>query len=222
MSQAAPRVVLFDLGGVVVKICRSFTEAAARAGVPMRHDDAFLAPDKLEERRWFREEYETGRMTCETYFALLSKHFEGRYSAIEIEAVHRAWVIEEYEGIAALVDRLQTRGEVQTGCLSNTNHAHWQGMLGLDLAKPGGSPALQVMAHKLASHRLGAAKPSRTIYELAQHRVAAHGPQIAFFDDLPANIDAARSLGWNACLIDHTRPTAPQIEAHLIGSGISC
>lgn len=215
----AARLVLLDLGGVVVRICRTWGEAAKLAGVAMRHDGMFQEESLAAERRGFRDRYETGRMTCAAYFEALSGHFGGLYAPREIEAVHRAWVIEEYAGVGALIERLHGRG-VETGCLSNTNAAHWRGMLGIDPHRNWCAPTLGRLKHRLASHELGAAKPNEAIYMLAEERTGFKPAEIMFFDDLEANTEGARRRGWSAYLIDPSQETAPQIERALSAHGL--
>jgi putative hydrolase of the HAD superfamily len=55
------------------------------------------------------------------------------------------------------------------------------------------------------SAALGARKPDRTFFERATARLPIEAPgEVLFLDDLPANVDAARSFGWQAHL--HTGP----------------
>ena len=44
---------------------------------------------------------------------------------------------------------------------------------------------------------------------------------VIFFDDLEENIAAARSIGWTAHQIDHTRDTAAQMRYHLTRWGLN-
>lgn len=48
------------------------------------------------------------------------------------------------------------------------------------------------------SARVHHIKPERGIYELAAARFGAKPAQLVFLDDHPANVEAARALGWNA------------------------
>jgi putative hydrolase of the HAD superfamily len=212
-SDHAIRVVCFDLGGVVVRIARSWSEACAAAGIEDRADDSFRAPDLLSGRRELSDAYQTGAIDCTTYFERIASRSAGRYRPEEVEAVHRAWVFEPYPGVEQLVDRLNSV-RLLTACLSNTNHSHWQ-----DLQQATGgvwrAPAIQKLTERLVSHELRAVKPDPEIYRLAEQRFGASGEQIVFFDDLPENIDAARARGWQAFHIDHDGDTARQMESHL-------
>lgn len=48
------------------------------------------------------------------------------------------------------------------------------------------------------SGRVRAAKPEPAIFQLAAERFGLPPQDLVFLDDVPANVDAARALGWNA------------------------
>jgi HAD superfamily hydrolase (TIGR01509 family) len=76
-------------------------------------------------------------------------------------------------------------------------------------------PAVMKLHHRHASHELGLAKPDAAAYREFERLTASRGDEILFFDDLPENIAAARSIGWQCVQIDpHTR-TDTQILAGL-------
>ncbi len=215
MSTRPPRIVVFDLGGVVVRICRSFKEACDRAGLP-RPPEHFSDEDLRAQRRALSDQYQTGAITCDEYFARVAAHTAGLYSDDDIRAVHRAWIIEEYPGVAELVGRLHDAG-VHTACLSNTNHSHWQGMLDPEAAFY--SPALAMLRTRLASQDLGLIKPDPAIYAEAARRLEASPQELIFFDDLEANVEAAREAGWRAHRIDHAGHPADQMTRLLQRAG---
>lgn len=213
------RVVCFDLGGVVVRIARSWAEACTAAGVEQRDHDAFTAPDMQSGRRELSDGYQRGAIPCAEYFELIARSSNGLYMPREVEAVHRAWVFDPYPGVEALVDDLNTLGTVRTACLSNTNHSHWQDLQGSCNGK-WRVPAIQKLHTRLVSHELDAVKPEERIYTLAEDRLGAEGSEIVFFDDLAENVDAARARGWRAYLIDHAGDTAAQMRDRLANLGV--
>lgn len=219
--QPTSTVVCFDLGGVVVRICRSWEQACARAAVTLRDPDRFHAPDLTRRRRQLVEAYQTGAITCDDFFPALADATGGLHTPEEVRAVHDAWIIDDYPGIAALIDTLNATPGLVTACLSNTNHAHWAGMLGL----PGGRgwrshPVSSLQVHG-ASQLLNASKPGSEIYRRGEALFGAEPAQIIFFDDLEENIAAARSLGWRAHRIDHEADTAAQIRDALHAEGVT-
>lgn len=223
MSRAEPgtRVICFDLGGVVVRICRTWEEACARAGVITRDPSRFHAADLARRRRELVEAYQTGAITCDRFFPAIADATGGQHTPEEIRAVHDAWIIEDYPGIGALIDALNQSPGVVTACLSNTNHAHWAAMLGL----PGGSgwrshpvSSLRLLG---ASQLLRASKPGAEIYRRGEALFNAAPADIVFFDDLEENVAAARALGWHAHRIDHEGDTAAQVRAALQSEGVA-
>ena len=88
------------------------------------------------------------------------------YSPAEIKRIHHAWLLEEYSGVAATIDRIHAAG-VATAALSNTNHAHWVRMNEF--------PAVTKLQRRLASHELRLAKPDDAIYREAERHLAVRG-----------------------------------------------
>ena len=205
------RVVCFDLGGVLIRIHRTWSSACHAVGLDVRSDDI--------DRRFadigapIVEDYQTGRLTGDEFAAALSAGIDGLYTPEEVDRVHRAWTIDEYPGAAALVQQLNAAG-VHTACLSNTNAAHWDMLSDI--------PTIARLITPLASHLMGLHKPDRAIYEVAEAAFGGpRGREIIFFDDLPENVEAARAYGWRSEQIDHdVHCTAEQILAHLTRHGV--
>lgn len=220
MTPAVPspgiRIVVFDLGGVVVRICRSIQEAGRLIGLDI--PDADITPDRRAERKAIHYQYERGRLTCDEFFVAIARTTGGKYTPDQFRAMHEVWITGEYPGVAALIDDLHAR-RIDTGILSNTNASHWAQMQ--HTPGPDGRPTAPKFPtptkprHKHASHLLGLAKPERAIYaEFA--RLTGYTPSdILFFDDLADNIRAAREAGWHAHQIDHEGDTAAQMRSVL-------
>lgn len=204
-------IVVFDLGGVVVRICRSIAEAAARVNLPV--DPVLAQPEYIAQRRALHRDYERGLLTCDQFFERIAATTRGMYTPAQFRAIHEAWIIEEYAGVGDLIDDLH-RADMPTGALSNTNAAHWAQMSSTDKRTAiFGAPAR--LRHRHASHLLGLAKPDAAIYHaFAQHTGFAPN-RIVFFDDLADNIQAAQAAGWNAHQIDHAGDTAQQMRTIL-------
>lgn len=211
------RLVCFDLGGVVVRICRSWQEGCIAAGLPVRAD---LSSDEMKaRRRALSDRYQAGLLGCDEFFRLLSESTGGIYTPEEVRRIHAAWTLDVYEGVDNLVGELSRLRSVQLGVLSNTNHAHWEVLCGAR-RRPEYWSVLSKIHHPHASHLLRLAKPSPDIYLEFQRRTGFAGEHILFFDDLEENILAARRVGWRAEQIDHTGDTAAQMRAHLARHGV--
>lgn len=217
---AARRVVCFDLGGVLVRICRTWQEACERAALPA--PDASWLDHWRAARRPLAARYELGLLDCQSYYAQLAHLSEGRHGPDHIERIHHAWTLEHYPGALELVRALNAAPGVTTACLSNTNHAHWLRLAGGD--GRGEYPAVLELTHRLASHELGYAKPDPRIYAHAHAELSRHAPvhprDILFFDDLLANVEGARAAGWSAFSVDAQADPVAQMRVHLLEAGI--
>ncbi len=215
-------LVCFDLGGVLVRICRSWEEACARIGLDVRTSDAWERD--LPARRAVTQQYGVGGIDGDSYARRISELMGGLYSPEEINRVHDAWTIEDYPGVADLLARLNAMG-VPTACLSNTNHGHWVRLTheenGRTRPGPPEFPVVRLIQHRYASHLMGLAKPDPAIYAAFERAMKVKPGSILFFDDLEENIAAARQAGWIARQIDYRTDTAPQIESHLREFGLA-
>lgn len=213
---AAIKLVCFDLGGVVVRICRSWQEGCEAAGLPVR--DGMQTPEMKARRRALTERYHAGELECEVYFERLAETTGGLYAPDEVRRIHEAWTLGVYDGIEDLIANLEASGRVELGVLSNTNHAHWRVMSGPTAAEQYG--VLRRIRHLHASHLLGLVKPSPEIYRAFERETGMPGRRILFFDDLEENVRGAREAGWHAEQIDHTGDTPRQIRSHLSRYGV--
>ncbi len=198
------RLVCFDLGGVVIRICQSWNEACAAAGVPVR--DTQLWQRTQPDRRRVIADFQTGRIDAPTFAARLSEEVAGLYSPAEILGVHHAWMLDEYAGVAELIDRVHDAG-LDTAALSNTSDDHWGRIVRY--------PAVTRLHHLLASYQMGLHKPDPMIYRRLEEQLGYRAQEIIFFDDTQEHVIAANGVGWRAHLIDPEADTAQQIAAIL-------
>lgn len=207
---APVRCVVFDLGGVLVRICRSWQEACARAGVAYEPSASERLLATADERHEISHAYERGRIACADFFAGIARSTRGLISPEAFERVHRAWVIEEYPGVCTLIADLRRAG-VRTGVLSNTNHSHWE-----DLRQG----VAREVDHPHASHLLGERKPDQAIYRAFERAARCAPADLLFFDDLEDNVAAALRAGWQSVLVDHAADPARQMRRELIARGL--
>lgn len=207
-----PRVLCLDLGGVVVRICRSWQEGCEAAGVPHRAAAAESDPAFVRERARLVDMYQRGALPHADFIASISAAFGGAHSPEEIDRIHAAWILGDYPGMRDLLQQVQALG-IRVACLSNTNHVHWQQMHAT-------SDAFNAIELRHASHLLGMNKPHRDIYRAFESATGFEPSDILFADDLRENIDAARALGWNAVHIDHAGSPAEQIARTLAACGV--
>lgn len=208
MTQQSIRLICFDLGGVVVRICRTFDEALRRAGLTLQSEKlpaAFTAHHLVDA-------YQRGTLSGDQYASKLSAHLGGVLSPDDVLAVHDAIILDPYEEIEKLVLRLHEVG-LHTAALSNINDRHWPMVRDL--------PAIREMRYHLLSHEIGAIKPEDATYEAVERTADCAPDEIVFFDDTLKNVHAAGARGWRAVHVDHAGPTAAQIRRALGELGIA-
>lgn len=217
-GSAGVRLVCFDWGGVIVRICRSWEEGCSAAGLDVRGDSAETM--HRNERRALAARYQNGELTTDAFLDHLTDSLNGLYSREEMLAIHHAWLLHEYAGVDAIVDWLNTMDGVETALLSNTNELHWERHQPGQHGTPADFPTAGLLRHKVASHIECVSKPSREIYDAMTRLTGFGGDEILFFDDLADNIETARAMGWRAEQIDHEGDTAAQIRQHLHTHGV--
>lgn len=210
-------LVVFDLGGVIVRAARSFEEACALAGcgeIALASDEAFLG-----RHAPLIAAYMAGRIDTDAYTLACEQASGSALTRAEARRILDAWVDVEYPGVAAVLDAIEARG-VRTAVLSNTNAAHWALIADSEAARAA-YPSVTRHPHLFLSHQLGLAKPDPAIFAAVEATTGIDAAHILYFDDVAPNIEAARALGWHAEQIDHlVESTAPQLLAHLRAHGV--
>lgn len=218
-QHSAIRCVCFDWGGVILRHCRGWAEACAHAGLPVR--EGLDCPDLKAQRHALNQAFQTGRIHEDAFFPQLAAATGMLYSADEVRQLHHAWLLDEYAGVADVIDAINATGHIETALLSNTNAAHWARHMDSRCGRfKADYPTIQRITHRHASHLLGHAKPHGDIYRAFEDATGFGPGEILFFDDLPDNIAMARQLGWHGVLIDYTQETAPQLWAALRRYGV--
>jgi len=216
------KVVCFDLGGVIVRIHRTWADTCLAAGFEIRGNaDQQVMTDR---RRAITKLMATGEIEPDEWAARLSETLDGLYEPEEILAIHYHWLIEEYPSIGEVIEMLNGNG-FRTVCLSNTNALHWPRLVHVnddDQARHGEVefPSILLLQEHYASHRLGFQKPDEEIYREFESRVGCTGSEILFFDDLPENVETAQRLDWRVGLIDPAGDPASQIRERLCQFGL--
>ena len=76
---------------------------------------------------------------------------------------------------------------------------------------------IELFEFAISSHQVGLCKPHPGIYKVAIDRANVSSPEaIVFFDDLAANVEAAKSAGMRA----HQVRGVDQLRERLIGEGL--
>jgi HAD superfamily hydrolase (TIGR01509 family) len=209
---SAIRMVCFDVGGVLIRLRKSWIDVCRAAGFEIRGDAASDRADDVRSQTM--TPYVLGRISHEEWAERTSRAMGGLYSPEELTQIHDAWLLGEYAGVADIIGELNARG-VSTACLSNTNQAHWARCL-----RASEYPSVARLGSRHASHLLGCGKPDEAMFRAFERATSAPSASVLFFDDIGVNVDAARAFGWNAERIDPSVETVDQLRTHLVEYGV--
>lgn len=205
-----PKIVCFDLGGVLCKIHHTWAEAIRAAGVPCRKQpDPNLRLNDLEAMHGFQD----GSLDLDGYLEALRAAF-GLKSASDALAVHQNILDGTYPGADRLVDDIRAAG-LRVGCMSNNNASHWERFL-----SPEHFPVVAGLDVHVGSHVVGSNKPDGGIYD-AFERISGHrGSEIVFFDDTFENLAPAQARGWHAYGVEANGDPPARMRGELVALGI--
>ena len=212
-SEPEIRLVIFDLGRVLMRICNDWEEACRRAGinVPRVKLDA-AAQGSLHE---IACRSDIGAIDIEGFISSAAPVLG--LTPTQVRAMSHAFLYGPFAGSVELVEDI-TRCGVITACLSNTNESHWRIMN--DPAEAAHFP-LHRLTHRFASHIVGARKPDAAIYEHVERETGVAPSAILFFDDIAENVDAAVKRGWHSYHVDpKSENPIPDIRTELRRRGV--
>ncbi len=221
-----PELIVFDLGRVLLRIADDWNHCARLADVPLppvlggdisaSHTRDHAHADPALEAAF--ADFECGRTSIDAFFDFAAPRL--KLPIAEARRLFDGWLIEPMPGVHDLLDELdaakQANPALRTACLSNTNAAHWEHLLG-DTGHAAALP-LHRLDFPLASQLLGHAKPDPACYRAFECHTATSGAgaRILFFDDLPANVDAAKACGWKAVLVPRGDDAIPFVREALV------
>jgi glucose-1-phosphatase len=197
------RWVVFDLGGVMVQITLRFDELFQRVGLPK--PPGWNIADLPSYPPFMA--CQAGQQSDEDYLQQLATDLGVDFSIAE--SIHGAVLVAPFPDTLELTQKLLAEG-YRLAILSNTNARHWSELMNADRF-----PALANCEIRLASHEMGLEKPDPKIFAETERRLGASPPQITFFDDSAANVQAAELCGWSAHVIDPQNDPARQMRSLL-------
>jgi glucose-1-phosphatase len=173
------RLVVFDLGRVLVRICDNWQHACRVAGLPVVEGE--LSAEAQARLHALVCRGEVGALDMDGFAREVAPILG--ITPMQLGALSDAYLLGAYEGAIEVVDELSMAG-MPTACLTNTNDNHWRLMS--DRSAPGYFP-FERLTYRFASHLLRLRKPEDAIYAHVE-RATATPP--------------ARKRGWDARRID--------------------
>jgi putative hydrolase of the HAD superfamily len=185
MALHASRVILFDLGGVLIDV-ESVAALQRLLGRPLPQEEVWQR--WLTASTWVST-FESGRCTPETFAAGIVAEWGLSVTAEAFLDDFRCWPKRLFPGVREMLALLAPHCTL--ACLSNTNSVHWphiRDTLGLGV----------LLHHYYLSHEIGYLKPAHAAFGhvLADLGCAPHS--VIFLDDNQVNVDAALAVGLQA------------------------
>lgn len=194
---STPKVLLFDLGGVIVRW----------VGLEALGEITGLSREAVSERfaasDVFRD-YEIGRCDDDSFAKAFIAEFNLEVTLPEAKRLWNSWVQECYVGTKDMLSTLR-KGYI-IACLSNTNAMHWEHLsthINID----------DYFDYSFASHLIQAAKPDPESYRIPIEKMGVNPSDIWFFDDTMINIEAAKSAGMKAYHVDRKVGVIPTLSS---------
>jgi len=185
MAPHAYRVILFDLGGVLVDV-ESVAALQRLLGRALPEEE--LGRLWLTASSWVSL-FESGRCTSEVFAAGIVDEWRLAVTADAFLDDFQRWPKRLWPGVQELLAALAPRFTL--ACLSNTNAVHWpyvRDVLGLS----------GLLHRYYLSHEIGHLKPSHAVFEHVLADLGCPPQQVLFLDDNQLNVDAAQAVGLQA------------------------
>ncbi|MBB6094260.1 putative hydrolase of the HAD superfamily [Povalibacter uvarum] len=184
---ASVRVVLFDLGGVLVEL---------NGVAPMLRWLGYRMPTEDLWRKWLHSpsvrSFETGRIEGPEFARQLIEEFDIRVDEHEFLKAFTSWPTGLFPGALELVAQIPRR--YVRAVLSNTNELHWPRVR--DEMEIGGA-----FDHYFVSHLTGRIKPDAAAFEHVVESLQCQPAEVLFLDDNLLNVEAARKVGMEALVV---------------------
>ncbi len=179
--KANVELLLFDLGGVLVDFSG-----------PREIGQYLRTPSTPAEilARWVNcphtDAFERGALSSKEWAARFVDDWGVTLEPEEFLKAFRTMTRRVLPGARELLDSLRPR--FRLAALSNSNELHWD-------RNTKELKVLELFEFAISSHEVGLCKPDPAIYKVAIDRAGVAPEAIMFFDDLPANVEAACAVG---------------------------
>lgn len=187
--------LIFDLGNVIIDIDYEFSINELKKIIP---EHKFQLTSLFFPSQ-FHKDYEKGLISTEQFREEIRKHFDSDFTNEQIDHVWNSLlrIIPQPR-----VDLLRVlRNQYGTAILSNTNSLHIDAFESMIKEQTDETSLYNLCDHTFLSHKMGLAKPFKDIYQAVLTHINVEPQRVLFFDDLPANLAGAQSLGIQTQLI---------------------
>jgi glucose-1-phosphatase len=185
MNYSSYKAIIFDLGGVLVKL----------VGVPRMMElcsGQGLSVDGMW-RRWLSSPavrlFESGKLTSEEFGRRIVKEFGMDIPSSQYLEEFTLWPVGKYPGVNELLASVKKRLTIAS--LSNTNDLHWNRMVSeMDF--------IHLFDYNFPSHLTGRLKPDAEAFLAAAKEMGIRPGEALFLDDNLINVEGAKNAGMDA------------------------
>ncbi|MGA2143108.1 MAG: HAD family phosphatase [Brevinematales bacterium] len=187
-----PKVVLFDLGNVVINysLQKTVENWSKSSGIPA---EVILSKFDFNDDTFHR--FERGEITPSRFKKYISGRIGYEFSDAEFEQGFDAM----FTGLMPEIENVMTslrNGSYRVAALSNTNEIHERFVLKKY------NRALSCFDKLFLSHRIRSRKPERAAFDTVIDYFKVSPSDILFFDDNPENVGMASSFGIKSTLVN--------------------
>jgi HAD superfamily hydrolase (TIGR01509 family) len=178
-------LLLFDFGGVLIEFA-----GPKELGRHLR----WPSTPEIILKRWTEcphtDEFERGALSPAEWAERFVRDWDVDLKPDAFLTEFTTWSRRVLPGARELLEQLRPR--YRLAALSNSNELHWE-------RNTHELRIIELFEFAISSHQVGFCKPNPEVFRFAIERAGVSSPQaIVFFDDLAANVDAAKSAGMRA------------------------
>lgn len=188
--------IIFDLGGVILNIDYFKTE---KAFVALGLTEFPALYSQLQQEHLF-DDYETGKISTDTFIAALQQYLPHATRAELIDAWNAMLLDLPIERLR-LLQQLQLHYDIYL--LSNTNELHEAAFNQQVKAQVGYDSFAPFFDKVYLSHHIQERKPNKAAFEIILQEHHLDPVHTLFIDDSPQHIKGAQSLGINTIHLQH-------------------
>jgi len=197
------RLILFDLGGVLVPLAPKYREDcfAREFGINQDRFQSFL-------KSTVPEQFNTGKLDAVDFYREAQQYFGMNFRKSVFKGCWMKLIADFYPENLILAGSLRDSG-FRVGILSNTDPWHWEYIRSL-------APAFTDFDPVFTSFELGMQKPDSGIFSAICDDQQLHPAEILLIDDSAVNLEAARNSGWQVHHLVDSRKLGV-LTSHLTG-----
>jgi glucose-1-phosphatase len=198
--------IVFDFGNVLGFFShrKSAEQLAAYTTASPESIQAYLYGGRLEE------DFESGRVSPEVFRALVRETFHLTCDDAQFDAAYNDMFTPNPD-VCPLPAELA--GRYRLVLLSNTNALHAPQFL-RQFAR-----VLGPFDARVLSHEVGVRKPDPRIYDHCLRVAGRPAAECLFVDDLPTNVEAARTCGWQGIVYRRGDDLRRRLAEHGVAAG---